>query len=258
MRLAGKRAVITGGGRGIGKAYVERFLREGAQVVIGDLDVASAEQTTEELSGLGKLSFIALDVSDEASVADGVACSAEAMGGIDIVVNNAGLLRDWDRNDDSYANLQKVFAVNLHSAWLVTRAAAPHLIKSQAGRIINQASTAAYNYRAPGSGDEPFPGLSSFSYAQAKRGVVGFTKFAAGQLAHWGVTVNCIAPGVTHTAAMDIVPKEQLDRLMADQPIKGAIMPGDLAGTVVFFASDEAKFITGQTIVVDGGRFMPA
>jgi 3-oxoacyl-[acyl-carrier protein] reductase len=139
----------------------------------------------------------------------------------------------------------------------MTRAAAPHLIASGSGRVINQASTAAYNfnYGAP-SGD--YPGLSSFSYAQSKRGVVGLTKFCAGQLGRWNVTVNCIAPGMTHTAALDSLPEEQKARLMAEQPISGAIKPEDLTGTVVYFASEESHFVTGQTVVVDGGRFMPA
>ena len=257
MRLEGKRAIITGGGRGIGRAYVERFLREGAEVVIGDIDVKNAEDTSRELSALGRVAFVRVDVADEVSVAAFIDEAAIIMGGIDIVLNNAGLLADWDKSDESLANLKRVFDVNLHSAWLVTRAAAPHLIASGAGRVINQASTAAYAYRYAGPTEE-FAGLSTFSYSQSKRAVVGLTKYAAAQLGNWGVTVNAIAPGMTHTGGIADLTDAQKATLMAQQPIKGAIRPADLTGAAVYFASDEAHFVTGQTLVIDGGRFMPA
>jgi len=256
MRLQGKRALITGGGRGIGRAYVERFLREGARVVIGDIDRENAQATVEEFASLGEVSFRYLDVTDPHSVSDGVAGTVRTLGGLDVLVNNAALLAEWDRHDESYENLQRVFEVNLHSLWLMTRAAAPHLIASGAGRVINQASTAAYSYGYRARDD--FPGLSSFSYAQSKRGVVGLTKFCAGQLGNWNVTVNAIAPGVVRTAALDGLPDEQLAQIEAMQAVKGAIQPEDLTGIVVYFASDEARFTTGQVVVVDGGRVMPA
>lgn len=256
MRLEGKRALITGGGRGIGRAYVERFLREGARVVIGDIDEKNATATAEEFSSIGTVDFIRIDVADPASVEAGVAKAVELMGGLDILFNNAALLADWKKDDHSYENLLRVYEVNLHSLWLMTRAAAPHLIASGAGRIINQSSTAAFNPVYPTKG--PFVELDSYSYHQTKRGVVGLTKYTAGQLGQYGVTVNAIAPGVIHTAALDNVTPETLERLAALQPIPGKIMPEDVTGAAVFFASDDAKYCTGQVIVIDGGRIMPA
>ena len=256
MQLAGKKALITGGGRGIGRGYVERFLTEGADVVIGDLDKASATATVAELSEQGNVSFVKLDVADPEAVKQGVAEAAERLGGIDVLVNNAALLADWDRENHSLDNLKRVFDVNLHSLWLMTREVAPWLIESGRGRIVNQSSTAAYNYAyAP---TEEFGGLDSFSYAQSKYGVIGLTKLCAGQLGQYGVTVNCIAPGVVRTQALTGLSDALLAKIVATQAVKGAIQPQDLTGVVAFFASDEAKFVTGQVLVVDGGRFMPA
>jgi 3-oxoacyl-[acyl-carrier protein] reductase len=253
MRLQGKRALITGGGRGIGRAYVERFVREGASVVIGDIDEENASATAEELRAAGgDVTFVRIDVSDPASVDAGVAESVQAMGGLDILLNNAALLADWRRDDHSYENLLRVYEVNLHSLWLMTRAALPSLIASGAGRIINQSSTSAFQHV-----HAPATELDSFSYAQTKRGVIGLTKFSAGQLGHHGITVNAIAPGVVHTAAMNTLDPAALRAIVAQQPIKGDIQPEDITGAAVFFASDEARFCTGQVIVIDGGRFQP-
>jgi len=256
-RLAGRRAVVTGGGRGIGRAYVERFLREGASVVIGDLDEEGAAATVEELSALGEVSAVRADVADEASVAELIGAAADRLGGLDILLNNAGLFADWDRNDHSYANLLRVFEVNLHSMWLTIRAAADHLAASPAGRVINQASDVAWSYGWWGTPGERIE-LDSFSYAQSKRAVVGLTKYAATQLGNWGITVNAIAPGMVQTGGLRDFPKAAQESVIAQQAIKRAMVPVDLAGTAVYLASDDAAFVTGQTIVVDGGRFMPA
>ncbi|MCU1614647.1 MAG: hypothetical protein JWO98_2187 [Frankiales bacterium] len=257
MRLVGKKTIITGGGRGIGRAYVERFLAEGAHVLIGDIDVVNAEKTVEELKDHGEISFLRVDVSDEESVQHFVEAAAAQLGGIDVLLNNAALLADWDSSDESLTNLKRVFDVNLHSLWLMTRAAAPYLIKSGAGRVINQASTAAYNHHWNGPTDE-FGGLSSFSYSQSKYGVIGLTKFTAGQLGKFGVTVNAITPGMTFTPAIGNVDPAAMDKLLAEQAIVGRIQPEDLTGIAVYYASDESHFVTGQNMLVDGGRFMPA
>jgi len=258
MKREGRKAVITGGGRGIGRAYVERFLAEGAQVAILDLDIENAEKTATELADRGSVVAIKTDVSDEAAVQEAIDTAAEKLGGIDILVNNAALFGDWKPQDDTFPYLKKIVDVNLLSVWLVTRAAAPYLVKSPYGRVINQGSGAAYNYSYKGPTDE-FPGLRSFNYSWTKWGVHGLTKYTAGQLGNWGVTVNCVAPGPTHTEAFTkSVDPKHAENLVNLQPIKGAIQAEDIAGAVVFFASDDAKFITGQVIVVDGGRHMPA
>lgn len=258
MRLRGRRTIVTGGGRGIGRAYVERFLDEGAQVAILDLDTDNAEKTAEDLADRGSVFAIRADVSDPDSVASAVAGAADRLGGIDVLINNAALFGDWSPKDDTFEYLKRVFDVNLYSLWLMTRAAAPYLVRSEHGRVINQSSTNAYSYAYTGPTDE-FPGLRSFSYAWTKYGVNGLTKYAAAQLGNWGVTVNAIAPGPTHTAALaGAASEERLRQLVNAQPIKGAIQPEDMAGAAVFFASDDARFISGQILVIDGGRFMPA
>jgi 3-oxoacyl-[acyl-carrier protein] reductase len=258
MRLEGRVAVVTGGARGIGRAYTERFLREGASVQIADVDDSHGAATVEELSALGSVDYAHCDVSDAESVDACVAATKERFGRIDVLVNNAALYGDWDMGDQSYDYLRRVFDVNLHGVWLMTRAVAPHMVEQQYGRIVNQASAAAYNYRAqPGPGE--FAGLGAFNYQQTKWGVVGLTKFAAAQLGRWNITVNCIAPGVIATeATLSVVPASIVEQLAEQQAVPGVLHADDLTGTAVFFASEESRFVTGQVLVVDGGKYMPA
>ncbi|MFT4230232.1 MAG: SDR family NAD(P)-dependent oxidoreductase [Microbacterium sp.] len=259
-RLRGRKAIVTGGARGIGRAYVERFLAEGADVAIVDLDAEVAARTAAELSGAGVVFALPADVADEAAAGAAVEEAAVRLGGLDIVVNNAAIVVGTTTPyDPSLEYLRRMIEVNMLSAWLVTRAAAPHLVASAHGRVVNVASTAAFNHVNPAPDENVFPGRRGFAYSLAKHGIVGLTKFAAGQLGHWGVTVNAIAPGPTHTDVLvrEMEP-EHLARIVAQQPIKGALQPADMAGVAVYFASDDARFVTGQVIVVDGGRFMPA
>ena len=257
MKLKDRRTIVTGGGRGIGRAYVERFLDEGAQVAILDLDIERAEKTAAELAGRGTVLAVHTDVGDETSVTEAVATAAERLGGIDVLINNAAIFGDWKPKDDTFDYLRKITDVNLLGAWLVTRAAAPHLVKSPYGRVINQSSTNAYSYTYTGPTDE-FPGLRSYSYAWTKYGINGLTKYSAAQLGNWGVTVNAIAPGVVFTEALaQAVDEARVTQLVAQQPIKGRIQPSDIAGAAAFLAGDDARFISGQILLVDGGRFMP-
>jgi 3-oxoacyl-[acyl-carrier protein] reductase len=258
MRLEGRVALVTGGARGIGRAYAERFLREGASVQIADVDDAHAAETLTDLGGLGTVDYARCDVSDADSVEACISATTERFGRIDVLVNNAALYGDWDMADQSFEYLKRVFDVNLHGVWLMTRAVAPVMVEQRYGRIVNQASAAAYNYRAQPGSDE-FGGLGAFNYQQTKWGVVGLTKFAAAQLGRWNVTVNCIAPGVIATqATLDVVPEPILESLAEQQAVPGVLHADDLTGTAVFFASEESRFITGQVLVVDGGKYMPA
>jgi NAD(P)-dependent dehydrogenase (short-subunit alcohol dehydrogenase family) len=172
-------------------------------------------------------------------------------------VNNAALYGDWNMADQSFEYLKQVFDVNLHGVWLMTHAVAPHMVAQEFGRVINQSSAAAYNYRP--TGGEQFDGLNAFNYQQTKWGVVGLTKFTAAQLGRWNITVNCIAPGVIPTdATLKVVPRETVEYLATQQPVPGVIETDDLTGAAVYFASDEARFVTGQVLVIDGGKYMPA
>lgn len=258
MKLKNRKAIVTGGGRGIGRAYVERFLAEGASVAILDLDMENAQKTAEELSSQGEVFAIKTDVADEQSVQTSVDAAAERLGGIDILINNAALYGDWKPQDDTYPYLRKIVDVNMLSLWLMTRAAAPYLTKSGHGRVINISSGAAYNYNYQGPTDE-FPGLRSYGYSWTKWNVIGLTKYSAAQLGNWNVTVNAIAPGVTLTeATTKSVDPKRIEQLMNAQPIKGAMHAEDMTGAALFFASDDSRFITGQVLVIDGGRHMPA
>jgi NAD(P)-dependent dehydrogenase (short-subunit alcohol dehydrogenase family) len=257
MRLKDKVAIITGAGQGIGKAYAKRFLDEGAKVAIAEINVERGEGALKELSGLGDVTLIQTDISDEESAKACAAAAAEQFGRVDILINNAALYYDIDNANNSFEYLQRVFKVNLHGAWLMARAVAPHMVKAGGGRIINQSSGAAYMYMTPP--EEQFSEVGAFTYSQTKWGVVGLTKFLAAQLGQFNITVNCIAPGVTMTeATKKIVPEDMIGIITMMSPMKRTLEPEDIAGAAVFFASDDAQLVTGQVLCVDGGACMPA
>lgn len=257
-RLQDKVAIVTGAGQGIGLAYAHRFLAEGAKVVVAEIDEARAEHAMEELAGEGDAVFVRTDIADEASAQRCVDETVKAFGTVHVLVNNAALYYDIDNFDPSYEYLQKVTAVNQHGAWLMAKAAAPVMAAQRYGRIVNQSSGAAYAYTFPAFGDE-FTGLGNFSYSITKWGVIGLTKFMAAQLGRWNITVNCIAPGITMTeATKKIVPDFFIQGMTDQTAMKRTLEPEDLAGAAVFFASDDARFCTGQTLVIDGGLAMPA
>ncbi len=258
-RLQDKVAIITGAGQGIGLAYAHRFLAEGAKVVVAEIDEARAETAMASLAGKGDAVFMRTDISSEESAQACVEGAVEQYGTVHILVNNAALYYDIDNFDPSYEYLQKVTAVNQHGAWLMARAVAPVMAAQRYGRIVNQSSGAAYAYSFPDFGGDEFTGLGNFSYSITKWGIVGLTKFMAAQLGKWNVTVNCIAPGVTMTeATKKIVPDFFINDMTAQTAMKSTLEPEDLAGACVFFASDDARFCTGQTLVIDGGLAMPA
>jgi NAD(P)-dependent dehydrogenase (short-subunit alcohol dehydrogenase family) len=138
LRFHDRLAIVTGGSRGIGRAYAERFMIEGAAVMIADVDELSAEQTVKDLSTLGQVRFVRCDVSDAASVEACAAATVESFGRIDVLINNAALYGDWNMADQTEEYLKRVFDVNLHGVWLVTRAVAPQMVKQEYGRVINQ------------------------------------------------------------------------------------------------------------------------
>ena len=256
-RLEGKVAIITGAGQGIGLAYARRFLAEGAKVVVADLSEERGTAGLAALDGLGEAIFVRTDVADEASAQACVDATVQRFGTVDILINNAAIYHDIDHTNSSYEYLQKITAVNQHGAWLMGRAAAPVMVEQRWGRIINQSSGAAYSYS--GFPEMPFHGLGNFSYSITKWGVVGLTKFMAAQLGQYGITVNCIAPGITMTeATVKTVPEEFMVAMTSGTALKRRLEPEDLAGAAVFFASDDAEFCTGQTLVLDGGLAMPA
>jgi NAD(P)-dependent dehydrogenase (short-subunit alcohol dehydrogenase family) len=256
-RLQGRVAIVTGAGQGIGLAYAERFLAEGAKVVVAEINEERSDAAMKQLAGKGDALPVATDISDEQSALNCAKQTKDTFGRIDILINNAALYYDIDNARNDYEYLQRVFAVNLHGAWLMSRAVAPAMVEQERGRIINQSSGAAYMYTMMPPG--PFQEVSAFTYSQTKWGIVGLTKFLAGQLGQYNITVNCIAPGVTMTeATRKVVPEEYIDLIPSMSAMKRKLEAWDLTGAAVFFASDDANLVTGQVLCVDGGASMPA
>jgi NAD(P)-dependent dehydrogenase (short-subunit alcohol dehydrogenase family) len=264
MRLAGKVAVVTGGGAGIGRGIVLCMAREGADIAIPDIQDANAQAVVKEVLALGRRAIsMRCDVTRGAEVQATVDRIKKEMGRVDILVNNAGMAsapgmpftnnteEDWDRT----------YAVNLKSVFLMCKALAPHFIERKAGRIINIASIAG-----------PLAALTMPPYSVAKGGVITFTRVIAKELAPHGVTVNAICPGVLWTAFWEklaqhiadtnpafagMTARQVFDKRVGDViPMKREQTPEDIGHAAVFLASEEARNITGQALNVDGGSVM--
>ena len=259
MRLEDKVAIITGAGQGIGRAYALRFAREGARVVIADVNETNAAAVAAELEGLGgDCMAVKTDVSDEASCTALAGAVQARFGRIDVLVNNAAIFHGLDRQDQSLAYFNRILSVNLNGVWLMTRAVERFMKRQHSGKIINQSSTAAYmsnvGFVDTSDPDRPSP---AFHYSVAKLGVSGLTKYFAGALGVWGINVNAICPGVTMTeATKSVVPPEILKSIVGATALKRALEPEDLTGTAVFLASNDSDLMTGQVLVVDGGMIM--
>ncbi|HXH83921.1 MAG TPA: glucose 1-dehydrogenase [Candidatus Tectomicrobia bacterium] len=264
MRLAGKVAIVTGGGSGIGRGIVLAMAREGADIAIPDIQVLNAEKVADEVRALGRrVVAMKADVTSAADVKAMVDRTRDTMGAIDILVNNAGMAappgmpftnnteEDWDR----------AFAVNTKSVFLTCKAIAPYFIERRAGRIINIASIAG-----------PLAAPTMPPYSVAKQGVITFTRIVARELAPHRITVNAICPGVLYTdfwqklaahiaetnpAFKGMTPRQVFEKRVNDiVPMKCEQTPEDIGAAAVFLASDEARYITGQALMVDGGCVM--
>ena len=259
MRLKDKVAIVTGGGQGIGRAYALRFAREGAKVVIAEVNEANGKKVADEVKASGGEALsVRTDVSDEASCKEMARAAHERFGSIDVLVNNAAIFYGLDREDQSLAYFNRILSVNLTGVWLATRAVEPFMKRQGKGKIINQSSTAAYMGNVglvdTSDPDRPSP---PFHYSVAKMGVSGLTKYFAGALGAWGINVNAICPGVTMTeATKTVVPEEMLGMIVMMTALKKALQPEDLTGTAVFLASQDSDMMTGQVLVVDAGMIM--
>ena len=248
MRLEGKAALVTGGASGIGAATSRRLAAEGARVAIADVDTAGAREVAGELDGAA----VEMDVADTGSVAAGLDAAAEAVGPIDVVVNNAGTDRfGWFTKVDE-ADWDLVLAVNLRGTLAVTHAVLPSMHERGGGAIVNVASEAG---RVGSQG--------SAVYSAAKAGVIGFTKAIALESARYGVRCNAVAPGPVDTPLLNAAPEvlgelgARLRQGMIDATAMRRIgQPDEIAAVIAFLASDDASYVTGQTLNVSGGLSM--
>ena len=239
---AGKVAVITGAAAGIGQACARRLAEEG--VDIGIADIAPARETEALVTAAGRA---VLSMACDVSAAESVRAFADAVvaryGRVDILVNNAGIYPTGAFAELDYAQWRKALAVNLDSAFLLCQAFVPGMQERRWGRIVNIASNTVW-LRAPGL----------LPYITSKAGLIGFTRALASEVGDAGVTVNAVAPGLTRTATTAGGPMgARFDAVAAQQAIQRVEVPEDLVGTVAFLTSDDAAFLTGQTIAVDGG-----
>ena len=247
MNLDGKIAVITGGSRGIGKAIAMKLARLGANIVVNYTSSANqAEEVVESIKNMGREAIaIKANVANFEEVQNFIAQAEEKFGKIDILINNAGVTKDKlliKMNEDDW---DKVIEVNLKGTYNCTKAVSRKMMKQRSGKIVNVASVVGINGNAGQS-----------NYAASKAGIIGFTKSIAKELGVRGINVNAVAPGFIQTNMTDVLSDEVKDQIMSQIPMKKLGTPEDVANTIAFLCSDEAKYITGQVINIDGGMVM--
>jgi 3-oxoacyl-[acyl-carrier protein] reductase len=249
-RFDGRVAIISGAAQGIGFGIAERLVSEGAAVALLDMNADAVASSAEALTLKGgKAIGITCDVSDEASVNAAVEKAVGELGKLDIVVNNAGITRDNMLFKMSVEEFDLVLAVHLRGTFLLTKAAQKHLVANKYGRVINLSSRSALGNRGQAN------------YSAAKAGIIGFTSTAAIELGKFGITVNAVAPGFIDTAMteatalrMGITPDQFREGAAQQIPVGRVGLPADIAATVAFFASEDAGFVSGQTLHVNGGQ----
>lgn len=252
MRFENKVVIVTGGANGIGRATVEKFASEGATVAIWDLTDDAGKALAEALNNDGKTAvYQSVNVTDSEAVAAAVAEVVETFGRVDVLVNNAGIVRDGQLIKYKDGAVQKVMTddqfdavinVNLKGVFVCTRAVVPQMIEQKSGRILNASSVVGL-----------YGNFGQTNYVATKAGVIGMTQTWARELGRYGITVNAVAPGFIQTDMIQSVPEKVIERMVGQTPVGRLGKPEDIANAYAFLASDEAAFISGHVLSVDGG-----
>ncbi len=245
--MEGRVALVTGASRGIGRAIALKLAALGARVTVNyrSGEAAADEVVAAITSAGGEARAFRADVSDEEAATSLVKSVVATYGQLDILVNNAGITRDNIMARMKADDFDAVLATNLRSCWLMCRAALRVMMRARYGRIVNISSVTALMGNAGQS-----------NYAASKAGIIGMSKSLAREIASRGITVNVVAPGFIATDMTAELPEDLLDTARAHIPLGRMGQPSEVAAAVVFLASDEAKYITGQTLNVDGGMYM--
>lgn len=244
MRLKDKVAIITGSGRGIGRATAERFAEEGAKVVVADIDQEVITETVNEInSSIGKKVALPaqVNVTDRKSIEAMIEATLAEFGRIDVLVNNAGTIRDSQLLKMTEENFDLVIDINLKGVFNCTQLVVPHMVEQRSGVILSTSSLVA-----------PYGNYGQTNYVASKAGVVGMTKVWARELGRKGIRVNAVAPGFIKTRLTAGIPDKVIEKLLERIPMGHFGEPVDIANAFVWLASDEAKYVSGHVFAVDG------
>lgn len=241
-RAQDKVVIITGGASGIGRVSALRFAAEGATVIIWDIDTTKAEATRAEIASLGGQAVVMkVNTTQPEQAAAAAKAAHDQFGRIDVLINNAGITRDARLSKMTLAQWQQVIDVNLTGVFVCTQAVAPYMEAQQSGRIINTSSVVGL-----------YGNFGQANYAATKAGLIGLTKTLARELGRYNITVNAVAPGFMATDMLATIPEKVLEGLKARTPLGRLGKPEDIAAAYLFLASDEASYVSGTVLSVDG------